>query len=79
MYLLISGSQFGASVAMIIGIQPVFAVAVATATLCGYIMRKPVKVIGVLLLCFPVTIIIPMTAAAYIGSIIPLPSKKSNK
>jgi len=77
--IIFSGVSLGYAVAMIIGIQPVFAVAVATATLCGYIMRKPVMVIGVLLLCFPVTIIIPMTAAAYIGSIIPLPSKMSNK
>lgn len=69
--IIFSGVSLGYAVAMIIGIQPVFAVAVATATLCGYIMRKPVMVIGVLLLCFPVTIIIPMTAAAYLGSVIP--------
>lgn len=58
---------------MNLGIEPVFAVAVTTAALCGYIMRKPVMVIGVLLLCFPVTVIIPLAAAAYLGSIIPVP------
>ncbi len=68
-----SGVSMGYTMAMILGIEPVFAVAVTTAALCGYIMRKPVMVIGVLLLCFPVTVIIPLTAAAYLGSIIPVP------
>ena len=68
-----SGVSMGFAMAMILGIEPVFAVAVTTAALCGYIMRKPVMVIGVLLLCFPVTVIIPLAAAAYLGSIIPVP------
>lgn len=71
-----SGVSLGYAMAMILGIEPVFAVAVATAALCGYVMRKPVMVIGVLLLCFPVTIIIPLAAAAYLGSIIPVPGAK---
>lgn len=75
-----SGVSAGYAMAMILGIEPVFAVAVTTAALCGYIMRKPVMVIGVLLLCFPVTMIIPLAAAAYIGSIIPTPfSEKRSK
>lgn len=69
--IIFSGVSLGYAMAMIIGIEPVFAVAVVTATLCGYIMRKPVMVIGVLLLCFPVTVIIPLSAAAYLGSLIP--------
>ncbi len=72
-----SGVSMGFAMAMILGIEPVFAVAVTTAALCGYIMRKPVMVIGVLLLCFPVTVIIPLTAAAYLGSIIPVPFAKN--
>ena len=68
-----SGVSMGFAMAIILGIEPVFAVAVTTAALCGYIMRKPVMVIGVLLLCFPVTVIIPLAAAAYLGSIIPVP------
>jgi len=71
-----SGVSMGYAMAMILGIEPVFAVAVTTAALCGYIMRKPVMVIGVLLLCFPVTVIIPLAAAAYMGSIIPVPFTK---
>ena len=74
--IIFSGVSLGYAMAMIIGIEPVFAVAVATATLCGYIMRKPVMVIGVLLLCFPVTVIVPMAAGAYLGSLIPMIEKK---
>ena len=77
--IIFSGVSLGYAMAMIIGIEPVFAVAVVTAALCGYIMRKPAMVIGVLLLCFPVTIIIPMAAAAYLGSIIPVPFAKKEK
>ncbi len=73
-----SGVSMGYAMAMILGVEPVFAVAVTTAALCGYIMRKPVMVIGVLLLCFPVTVIIPLAAAAYLGSIIPVPFTKKN-
>ena len=74
--IIFSGVSLGYAMAMIIGIEPVFAVAVAAATLCGYIMRKPVMVIGVLLLCFPVTVIIPLSAAAYLGSLIPTITKE---
>lgn len=76
--IIFSGVSLGYAMAIIIGIEPVFAVAVVTAALCGYIMRKPAMVIGVLLLCFPVTIIIPMAAAAYLGSIIPVPFAKKH-
>ena len=68
-----SGVSLGYAMAMILGIEPVFAVAVSAATICGYTMRKPVMAICVLLLCFPVTVIIPVAAAAYLGSLIPVP------
>lgn len=77
--IIFSGVSLGYAMAMILGIEPIFAVAVVTAMLCGYIMRKPAMVIGVLLLCFPVTIIIPMAAAAYLGSIIPAPFMKKEE
>ncbi|MCQ4636006.1 chloride channel protein [Anaerovorax odorimutans] len=67
-----SGVCMGFAMAMITGAEPVFAVAVCVSALCGYIMRKPLTVIGVLLLCFPITIIIPMAAAAYAGSVVPV-------
>lgn len=70
--IIFAGTCMGFAMAMITGAEPVFAVAVCVSGLCGYIMRKPVTVIGVLLLCFPVTIIVPMAASAYVGSVIPV-------
>lgn len=77
--IIFSGVSLGYAIAMILGIEPVFAVAVATAALCGYIMRKPVMVIGVLLLCFPITVIVPLAAAAYLGSVLPVPGGSGKK
>lgn len=74
-----SGVSLGYAMAMMLGIEPVFAVAVTTAAVCGYIMRKPVMVIGVLLLCFPVTTIVPLAAATYLASAIPAPWTKKEK
>lgn len=71
-----SGVSLGYAMAMVLSIEPMFAVAVCTASLCGYVMRKPIMVIGVLLLCFPVTVIIPVAVAAYAASLIPTPAKK---
>ena len=70
--IIFAGVCIGYSLAMLTGAEPVFAVAVCVSALCGYIMRKPLTVIGVLLLCFPMTIIIPMATAAYVGSIVPV-------
>lgn len=69
--IIFSGVSLGYAMAILTGVEPIFAVAVCTAALCGYIMRKPMMVIGVLLLCFPITVIIPMAGAAYCGSLIP--------
>ena len=48
-----------------------FAVAMTVSAMCGYIMRKPLMVVAVLLLCFPVTYIIPIAAAAFVASRVP--------
>ena len=71
--IIFSGVAIGFAVAAIIGIDSTFAVPVVTATLFAYIMRKPLAVVALLLLCFPVSYIIPMLAAAWAASKIPLP------
>lgn len=48
-----------------------FAVAIVVSAMCGYIMRKPFMVVAILLLCFPVTYILPIAVAAFIASKIP--------
>ena len=63
----------GFAAAMATGADGAFAVAATAAALCGYIMRKPVTVIAVLLLCFPVTYIPPLAIGAFAASKIPVP------
>jgi len=68
-----SGVAIGYACALVIPIDPVFCVAVVTAALTATIMRKPMAVIFLLLICFPINGIIPMTIGAVIGAAIPLP------
>lgn len=81
--IIFAGLCMGYALALLTGAEPIFAVAVCVSGLCGYIMRKPLTVIAVLLLCFPVTIILPVAAAAYVSSLVPvfqvLSGKKEQK
>ena len=77
--IIFSGTAVGFAVAALTGIEGAFAVAAVTASLCGYTMRKPVTVIAVLLLCFPVTYIIPLGVAAFIASKIPVPGMSAGR
>ena len=49
------------------------AVAVFCAGIYSYVNRKPVSVIMILLMCFPVTYILPIAAASFAASFIPAP------
>jgi hypothetical protein len=49
------------------------------AALYGYMMRKPAAAIAILMLCFPVTYILPIAASAIISSKIPTPLKKEKE
>jgi H+/Cl- antiporter ClcA len=66
--LMFSGICLGCGIASIVGIDGVFAAAVITAAMLGTVMRKPLLVSLLLLLCFPVTSIIYLCAAAFAGS-----------
>lgn len=66
-----SGVSMGYALAFLTGVNPLFAVASTTAGCCGYIMRKPLTVVAVLFLCFPIRLIVPLLLAAYIASLIP--------
>ena len=68
-----SGVVIGYACALILPIDPIFCVAVVTAALTATVMRKPMAVILLLLICFPINGIIPMTIGAVIGGAIPLP------
>lgn len=69
-----SGVSIGYACALVLPIDPIFCVAVVTAALTAAVMRKPLAVILLLLICFPINGIIPMTIGAVIGGAIPVPN-----
>ena len=68
-----SGVSLGYGLAILTGADPVFCVAVRTASTMGAVMRQPVMVVGLLLMCFPLKGIVCMIIAAVIAAGIPLP------
>ena len=68
-----SGVSLGHDLAILTGANPVFCVAVCTASIMGVVMRQPVMVVGLLLMCFPLKDIVCMIIAAVIAASIPLP------
>lgn len=78
--IIFSGVCFGyGCAAMLPMINPAFCVAVATASVVGAVMRKPLAVVMLLMLCFPVDAIVPMLAGAYIAAAIPAPGVLESK
>lgn len=73
--LIFSGVAAGYAAASVVGMEGTIAVAVTAASLYAYVMRKPLTVTCVLLLCFPVIYAVPMFAAAFIASKVPVPAK----
>lgn len=76
--IIFSGVAIGYGLASLTGVMPEFAVALTVAAICGYIMRRPLAVAGILLLCFPLSLILPIIGAAYIGSLIPIPTRRKS-
>lgn len=68
--IIFGGSAIGYAVAGITGGSPVFAVAVVVAALYGSVSKKPLVVVAVLMLCFPVSCIVPAAAGAYAGALL---------
>ena len=56
-------------------VDATFCVAVVTAAVAGAIMRKPIAVVMLLIICFPVDAIIPMCVGPIIAASIPLPKR----
>ncbi|NLD20250.1 MAG: chloride channel protein [Clostridiales bacterium] len=71
--IIFAGVAIGYGMAGILGIDGSFTVAVMVAALYTYIMRKPFTVVAVLLLCFPIAYIVPVTLSALAASKIPVP------
>lgn len=45
-----------------------FAAAIVVAAMLGYVMKKPALIVVLLLLCFPLTYIVPLTASAFVSA-----------
>ena len=71
--IIFSGISMGYGLSMLFGVDPVFGVCATTAAVLGGAMRKPVMTVLLLFLCFPFHSVIVLAAAAFIGSLIPLP------
>lgn len=70
-----SGICIGYGIAALIPVlDPVFTVAVVVAGLCGGVMRKPIAVVMLLMICFPVEAIVPLCVGAFIAAAIPMPA-----
>ncbi|MGX8774004.1 MAG: chloride channel protein, partial [Bacillota bacterium] len=68
-----SGSLLGYTFALVVGMDGAFAVAMLVSSMYAYIMRKPIAVVMILLLCFPITYFLPIAVCAIISSKIPTP------
>jgi len=65
-----SGASLGYAFSLILPINPIFGVAVMCAALTASILKKPLASVMVLLLCFPVSALLPLLGGAMIGSIL---------
>ncbi len=77
--IIFSGVALGYAMAMITGVEPSFGVAILVAAMYSYIARKPATVVAVLLLCFPLTYIVPIIVASVVSAKIPSPFVKKEK
>ncbi len=63
-----AGVSIGFGAGLIFSVDPVFAAAVVDSALLGVVMQKPVAVVLLLMLCFPIEGIIWMLAASAVGA-----------
>lgn len=68
-----AGVSLGYGIASIGGFEPMFCVAITTATLVAAVQRKALVALAMLLLCFPVQSIPWIGVACLIGAALPLP------
>ncbi|MDK2935905.1 MAG: hypothetical protein PWP62_913 [Eubacteriaceae bacterium] len=66
-----SGVCIGYALAPYLPVDPVFTVAIVTASLTGFILKKPLVVVLLLMICFPVNGVIPVTFGAMAGGAFP--------
>ncbi len=67
-----SGISIGYGVAVLFGFNISFCTAVVTASLLGVVMKKPIAVSLLLMLCFPLRIIPWLVIGAFVASLVPV-------
>ncbi|WP_369899517.1 chloride channel protein [Bacillus manliponensis] len=70
--LIFSGASIGYAIAIVIPIDAIASVAFVVTAILSYIMRKPIAVVLLLLMFFPVNLLLPMLGAAAIGNAFPI-------
>ena len=68
-----AGISIGYGLSILFSVDPVFSVCASTAAVVGGVMRKPIMVVFLLFLCFPLHSVLVLLIAALIGSHMPLP------
>lgn len=71
--IIFSGAAVGLGIAVLVGADATFACAVVCGTLCGVVMRKPLSVVMLLVLCFPVVTLPFVAVGAVAGASVPAP------
>ena len=74
--MIFSGAMMGYAFALLTGMDGAFAAAVMIASFYSYMIRKPVAVIAILFLCFPVSYILPIGVAAFVAAKVPAGSSE---
>ena len=70
-----AGIALGYGIALFSGIDPMFCVSITTAATLASIQRRPLLVLALLFLCFPISSIIWLGIACLIASALPIPKK----
>ena len=69
-----AGISAGYGMALLTGADPMLCVTVVTSAYLGGVFRRPLIVLALLILCFPLRSIVWMGLACVIGSVLPLPA-----
>ena len=69
-----AGISAGYGMALLTGADPMLCVTVVTAAYLGGMFRRPLLVLALLVLCFPVRSILWMGLACVVGSALPVPA-----
>lgn len=73
--IIFSGISIGYALSFWIPAEPVLLAIAVSSSFCGYILRKPLLTILILLLCFPLSTVIILAVCVFMGSLFPHPKK----